>query len=111
MNDASPGPVLTALDLIEEAEARKIAWGLLDESWTRATLSELLREQKWDGADAGKCIDELVARNLLVQLPKEWPARFRTRMAEAVRLFSRLRQLFPGRPWQASSTLVSDIRF
>jgi hypothetical protein len=110
VNGTSPDPVLAALDLIEEAEARNIAWGLLDESWTRATLVDVLREQ-WDGTDPEGCVDELVARNLLVKLPKEWPTRFRTRMAEAVRLFSRLRQLFPNKPWQASSTLVSDVRF
>ena len=34
----------------------------------------------------------------------------RTRMAEAVRLFSRLRQLFPNRPWQLAPTLVADYR-
>ena len=32
-------------------------------------------------------------------------------MAEAVRLFTRLRQLFPGQPWQSGSRLVSDFRF
>jgi ATP-dependent helicase YprA (DUF1998 family) len=31
-------------------------------------------------------------------------------MAEAVRLFSKLRQIFPGRPWQLAPTLVADFR-
>ncbi|MFD1547345.1 protein DpdJ [Nonomuraea guangzhouensis] len=102
--------LLAALDAIEEADARHIAWGLIDESWTRDGLVEFLREH-WGGPDTEACIDELLAENLLVQLPREWPARYRTRMSESVRLFARLRQLFPGKPWQSGSRLVSDFRF
>lgn len=109
-----PGPsrdeLLAALDVLEESDARNLAWGLTDESWTRDGLAQFL-EQHWDGADPQACIDELLAGNLLVQLPREWPARYRTRMSEAVRLFTRLRQLFPGQPWQSGARLVSDFRF
>ncbi|WP_335112226.1 hypothetical protein [Nostoc sp.] len=35
---------------------------------------------------------------------------FRTRMAEAVRLFARLRQWFRDNNWQTSPTLVADYR-
>ncbi|MBS0552204.1 MAG: DEAD/DEAH box helicase, partial [Proteobacteria bacterium] len=42
------------------------------------------------------------------------PARYRTRMAEGVRLFARLRQLFPGThdgtAWVNGATLVADYR-
>src|SRR5436190_1069553 len=99
-----------ALDLIEEHEARNLAWGLLDESWTHEEIVDLLDEQ-WEGDDSEACVEQLLADNLLVQLPGEWPNRYRTRMSEAVRLFSRLRQLFPNRPWQSGSHLVSDVRF
>ena len=102
--------VLAALDALEESDARNLAWGLTDESWTREGLAQFL-EQHWDGADLQACIDELLTGNLLVQLPREWPARYRTRMSEAVRLFTRLRQLFPGQPWQSGARLVSDFRF
>ncbi len=102
--------VLAALDALEESDARNLAWGLTDESWTREGLAQFL-EQHWDGADPQACIDELLTGNLLVQLPREWPARYRTRMSEAVRLFTRLRQLFPGQPWQSGARLVSDFRF
>jgi superfamily II DNA or RNA helicase len=54
---------------------------------------------------------------LLMEVPTRagGPARFRTRMAEGVRLFARLRQLFPGKHagrdgWIAASTLVADYR-
>ena len=101
---------LAALDALEESDARDLAWGLTDESWTRTALAEFLGGY-WDGEDSQACIDELLAENLLVQLPREWPARYRTRMSESVRLFTRLRQLFPGKPWQSGSHLVSDFRF
>jgi hypothetical protein len=102
--------VLAALDALEESDARNLAWGLTDESWTTDGLIAFLAEHMVEG-DPRACIEELVGANLLVQLPREWPSRYRTRMAESVRLFSRLRQLFPGRPWQSGSHLVSDFRF
>ena len=37
-----------------------------------------------------------LAENLLLQLPRESPARYRTRMSEAVRLFTHLRRCFPA---------------
>jgi DEAD/DEAH box helicase/Helicase conserved C-terminal domain len=104
------GAVLAVLDVLEESDARNLAWGLTDESWTRDGLIAFLAEHLPEG-DPGACIEELVAANLLIQLPREWPLRYRTRMAESVRLFSHLRQLFPGRPWQSGSRLVSDFRF
>ncbi|MGV0718641.1 protein DpdJ [Mycolicibacterium sp. XJ662] len=110
MNLSSEQSLFAALDLIEEVDARHIAWGLTDESWTRPQLVELLAA-KWDGSDPDECINELVIARLLVKLPREWPNRYRTRMAEAVRLFTHLRQLFPNRPWQSGSSLVSDYRF
>src|ERR1700722_18247972 len=102
--------VLAALDALEESDARNLAWGLTDESWTKDGLIAFLGEH-WADGDPQACFDELLAASLLVQLPREWPARYRTRMAESVRLFSRLRQLFPGQPWQSGSHLVSDFRF
>jgi DEAD/DEAH box helicase/Helicase conserved C-terminal domain len=102
--------VLAALDALEESDARNLAWGLTDESWTRGGLIAFLSEYLVEG-DPRASMEELIAANLLVQLPREWPSRYRTRMAESVRLFTRLRQLFPGRPWQSGSRLVSDFRF
>lgn len=110
MTDPDRSALLAALDLLEESDARNVAWGLIDESWTRDSLVQFLSNH-WDGSDPEACIDGLLGENLLVQLPREWPARFRTRMSEAVRLFGRLRQLFPGQPWQSGSHLVSDFRF
>lgn len=110
MSTTPRASLLRALDLIEEAEARNLAWGLLDESWTREDLVALLADS-WQEGDPEACLDDLVTANLLVELPAEWPSRYRSRMSEAVRLFSRLRQLFPNKPWQSGSRLVSDVRF
>ncbi|HEX7303986.1 protein DpdJ [Lentzea sp.] len=107
----TPRPaLLRALDLIEEVEARNLAWGLLDESWSREDVLTLLAD-RWEEGNPETCLRDLVEANLLVELPAEWPNRYRSRMSEVVRLFSRLRQLFPGRPWQSGSRLVSDVRF
>jgi hypothetical protein len=110
MTAVPSGAVLATLDALEESDARNLAWGLTDESWTNEDLIAFLAEHFADGHPRA-CIEELIAANLLVQLPREWPSRYRTRMAESVRLFSRLRQLFPGQPWQSGSRLVSDFRF
>jgi hypothetical protein len=110
MTSPTRDQVLAALDALEESDTRNLAWGLTDESWTREDLVHFL-EQHCDGADPQACIDELLAGNLLVQLPREWPTRYRTRMSDSVRLFTRLRQLFPGQPWQSGARLVSDFRF
>jgi hypothetical protein len=107
---SSQNSVSTALDILEEADARNLAWGLTDESWTRPQIASLL-STRWAGNDVDDCIDDLVAKDLLVKVPREWPNRYRTRMAESVRLFAHLRQLLPGKPWQAGSSLVSDYRF
>jgi hypothetical protein len=99
-----------ALDLIEAAEARHLAWGLLDESWEHGTLLAHLSEY-WAGDDPEACLKTLLAENSLLKVPKSWPQRYRSRMAESVRLFCRLRQLFPNKPWQSGAALVSDYRF
>jgi len=110
MRAVSDQSLLDALDVIEEVDARNISWGLTDESWTQEQLAHLL-EEKLVGVDPEECIKQLIDANLLMKLPREWPNRYRTRMAEAVRLFTHLRQLFPNRPWQSGASLVSDYRF
>ncbi|WP_156758349.1 protein DpdJ [Actinokineospora pegani] len=106
----STDALMRALDVIEEAETRNLAWGLFDESWTRDGLLDLLAA-RWQEGSAEECLDRLVEEQLLLQLPASWPQAYRTRMSETVRLFSKLRQLFPNQPWQTGARLVSDIRF
>ena len=102
--------LLDALDAIEDVDARCLAWGLVDETWDEADLLACLAAVA-PGADTKLLLDELVSGHLVLAVPRSWPIRYRTRMAEAVRLFARLRQLFPHKPWQSSPRLVADFRF
>ena len=63
--------------------------------------------------DPEDVLEELLRRELLVPAPDQ-PERYRTRMAETVRLTARLRQLFTkheGPAWRSAPRLVGDFRF
>ena len=42
MSGPARDELLAALDALEESDARNLAWGLTDESWTRDGLAEFL---------------------------------------------------------------------
>ena len=42
MTDVPSGAVLAVLDALEESDARNLAWGLPDESWTKDGLIAFL---------------------------------------------------------------------
>ncbi|MDP3841300.1 MAG: protein DpdJ [Oxalobacteraceae bacterium] len=116
-----------ALDLLERREVRVLVWGLVDSALSEAevddTLSDILNANQDLAADAACTIDtEERFRKRLLDLgyltevfgrPLA-PVRYRTRMAEGIRLFARLRQLFPrqheGADWVNGATLVADYR-
>jgi hypothetical protein len=116
-----------ALDQLEQREVRVLVWGLVDSALSEDEVGEALRKvlsenQKIAGDSACTLDTEEDFRQRLVDLgylmrvfdrPLALP-RYRTRMAEGVRLFSRLRQLFPGKHdgagWVRASTLVADYR-
>jgi hypothetical protein len=116
--------LLTAvLDAVEQTEARLLSWGLVDSHVAPGELHAIIdpllddpdmgREVSYLGAS--EVIDELLARALIFDIGDEDERRFRSRMAEAVRLTFRLRQLFPKHAgpilWQTAPTLVADFRF
>lgn len=115
--------LLAALDRIEQREARLLAWGLVDGFLTAAEVSDLVDPLLDDPAfadglslfTAADVIHALRGRALLFDVGRAGEARYRSRMAEAVRLFFRLRQLFPKHAgasgWQVAPTLVADFRF
>jgi hypothetical protein len=115
--------LLASLDRIEQREARLLSWGLVDGFLTSSELSDIINPLLDDPAFAGDLtyvsVSEVVAalksRALLFDVSEQSGERFRSRMAEAVRLFFRLRQLFPKHQgltgWQAAPTLVADFRF
>lgn len=118
-----------ALDELESMEARCLVWGLVDNALSTDEVNEALQRAldsergKSALADA-RCEVQFTKdlRDLLVDLkmlfevpvPVDAEPRWRTRMAEGVRLIARLRQLFPKHgttKWAEAATLVADYRF
>lgn len=97
------------LDQIEAVEFRSLSWGFADGSLSRDEALDIARSITAISPD--DVIEELVTSCLIF----EWDnaageTRYRSRFAEIVRLLSRLRQLFPGKPWLGAPRLVSDFR-
>lgn len=118
-----------ALNELEALEARCLVWGLIDNALSRdevmAALHRVLDNQNNAAIKndpncsiqtARDLCDLLVERKMLFQVPfvGDQELRWRTRMAEGVRLIAQLRQLFPKHSndkWAEASTLVADYRF
>ncbi len=120
--------LVAALDKIEQREARLLAWGLVDGFLTSAEAAEIVDsllddprfadeayKQPLSFVSAAGVIETLKARALLLDMGEGAEPRYRSRMAEAVRLTFRVRQLFPKHQgptgWQSAPTLVADFRF
>ena len=115
--------ILAALDQIEQREARLLTWGLVDGFISSKEMADIIDPLLDDPRYAqglsfvrvSEVIDALKARALLFDIGENPGHRYRSRMAEAVRLFFRLRQLFPKHSgltgWQNAPTLVADFRF
>ncbi len=108
------------LDRLEAEESKLLAWGIVDGAFTRVEVLQfatmVLRSAGMPESDAEMLVTSLLDRRLLFRLESLEPKRFRTRMAETVRLARRLRQWFPNgtpndRSWETAPTLVSDYRF
>ena len=107
------------LDDIEEVELRLLSWGVVDQGFTEDEIREraatfLDARQAWSlFPTEDTLLDELIGLTWLFRTPPH-DARWRSRFAEGVRLFARLRQLFPdhliGHAWLGAATLVSDYR-
>jgi hypothetical protein len=105
VNDALIASVMTAL---ERQEMPLLSWGVTDAGFTREELNRLVSAQA-QGVLASDVVDVLRDRGLVRAYLSGGQQVFRTRTAEAVRLFASLRQ-WMGRDWQAASTLVADYR-
>ncbi len=101
------------LDKLERQEVQLLTWGIVDGGFSEDEIEEFaedflntceIDEDVWD------FLDQILDRKLLFEFNLRGDRLFRTRMAEAVRLFARLRQLFPKNNWQTSPTLVADYR-
>ena len=98
-----------ALDAIERYEAQFLSWGIVDQSMSSDKLDELIESAGVSDLPAVR--DRLLSQNLVTRVRFHSPARFRSRMAEGVRLFAQLKQLFPGQRWEGAANLVADFRF
>ena len=115
--------LLAALDQIEQREARLLSWGLVDSFLSAAELREIIdglldQPPVLDGltfVDVDTVIATLISQALVFDIGEDRGERYRSRMAEGVRLMFRLRQLFPKHEgvvgWQGAPTLVADFRF
>jgi ATP-dependent helicase Lhr and Lhr-like helicase len=109
-------PIAEALSALERTEAELLSWGLVDGSFDETELLGLLNielERLGSSESPGAVFDEMLERRLVVRVPGD-SQRYRTRIAEAVRLFARLRQLFSkhhGAGWRRAPRLVADFRF
>jgi hypothetical protein len=118
-----------ALDELEALEARCLVWGLVDNALSRNEVTSAL-QSVLDAPKAQRAINDpkcnlqtvrdlrnfLVRHKMLFEVPfaTDEEPRWRTRMAEGVRLVSQLRQLFPKHErnkWAEAATLVADYRF
>lgn len=114
MNDQLNLLVREFLNALESHEVKLLAWGVVDGGFSEDEVEELAEEviQAQDvDLDAWDLVDTMQERKLLFDFNLGGKRLYRTRMAEAIRLFTRLRQLFPNRDWQTSPTLVADYRF
>jgi hypothetical protein len=111
---------LAFLDQLEKAETGLLAWGLIDGFFSESEIEEraeqFLSALASDGTrptyeSAWDLVEALLEQRLLWKVPDV--ERYRTRMAETVRLFARLRQIFPDAlngAWRTAASLVADYR-
>src|SRR5262245_10327073 len=93
---------LEFLDQLERSEAAVLTWGLVDGFFSEAEIEQraddylgtLTNGGTQTNYDSGwSLVEALLDHQLLWKVPET--DRYRTRTAEAVRLFARLRQIFP----------------
>ena len=108
------------LSVLERKEASLLSWGAVNGFFSTEEVEDLAAEfvdqhSLWDIVrDPIELVDELVERQLLFEFINTGEFRYRTRMAEAVRLFSKLRQIFPKHiengTWRTAPSLAADYR-
>jgi ATP-dependent helicase Lhr and Lhr-like helicase len=113
------------LSSLEDLELPLLAWGVTDGALSEDEVLEAIDGAVADspgaaGSAAARDIrDFLQDRALLFRVPGSTPPRYRTRLAETLRLTVQLRQLFPPRGssggprpdwWQSGRRLIADYR-
>lgn len=115
--------LLALLEELEQREARLLTWGLVDGflsvAEVHAAADRLLDDPHVSAGvsfvSSADVLAAMRARVLLLDVGETPGQRFRSRMAETIRLLFRLRQLFPKHAgalgWASAPTLVADFRF
>ena len=111
------------LNGLEDLELPLLSWGVTDGALAEDEVLEtvenaLARRPDAPALPASHVVQALINAGLLFPVPDSAPLTYRTRMAEALRLLTHLRQLFPGRGvdlngsawWQSYKSLVADFR-
>ena len=107
---------LEFLSELERREAELLSWGVVDGFFQEDELLDLIESyltandlgRVYDD-DADEFLDLLREEALVYELPGR-EARYRSRMAEGIRLLFRLRQILHWRSWEAAQNLVADYR-
>ncbi|NNU44775.1 protein DpdJ [Ramlibacter montanisoli] len=122
--------VEAALNALEQREVRVLVWGLVDSALGDQEVHDVLNgvflgDKYVEVRGRADCtvhtaedlLERLKLLGLIFEVPArglEAPQRWRTRMAEGLRLLARLRQLMPRHKgptgWAAAPTLVADYR-
>lgn len=109
------------LSRLEDLELPLLSWGVVDGYLNQDEVESAIEAQldadriaKRPYLDVKDYLDHLLERRLLFRLPESEP-RYRTRLAETLRMLRYLRQLFPGSEgkafwWRHFSPLISDYR-
>lgn len=106
---------LELLSEIERKESELLSWGVVDGYFSEEELLKLIEAylEEHDEDDTYDDGDELLAvlrdEALIFELPESEP-RYRSRMAEGIRLLFRMRQILHWRPWNKAYNLIADYR-
>ena len=112
------------LDALEDLELPLLSWGVTGGALSSEEVLEAIERHctSQDDSDSAPSpaafLSHLVDKALLFRVPESVPARYRTRLAEALYLTAHMRQLFPPnwlhQPspgwWQNGRRLVADYR-
>ena len=112
------------LSALEDLEAPLLAWGVVDGFLNEAEVEDaiadqVLRDLPHLGSEAPRLdeyLSHLLDEGLLLKVPNAPEPRYRTRIAEYIRLLRKLRQLFPPADpnasgwWRGGPPLVADYR-
>jgi ATP-dependent helicase Lhr and Lhr-like helicase len=112
------------LSRLEDLELPALQWGvtsgMLAQDEVLEAIEGFVLEHPGDfqGQDSDEILDDLLDAALLFKVPAQSPPRYRTRLAETLRLTTQLRQLFgpkdltnpPVHWWETGRTLVADYR-